>query len=239
MTVTDLSTTPASETTSAGKILSPSPFHWHTYDLNRVLPPGWDTELLELAARRSTRHIFRPTMSSAREAADFETALESVTGDVLHEYAPWLYELYIGSFRRLAERYAGEPLETTSTHNRALSLNVSRGDGSRYPCHVDSNPAQGLLYLTDCDEQTGGALVIARSSAARDVDEVDADCTVLYPRRGHLCIFDAREHPHYVRPVLLPQNVRAVVTMNYYSASCPETVRPAGLDEQLFDSTSR
>jgi len=223
----------------AGWVPSAAPFRWHTYDLNSVLPQGWDTELLRLAAEQSTQHGFRPTMSSAREAADTEIPLESVNGETLHQHAPWLYQLYLGWFRSLAERYAGEPLQPTSTRNRALSLNIMRGGGARYPCHVDSNPAQGLLYLTDCSERTGGALVVARRGAARNVAEVDADCTTLYPQRGQLHIFDAREHAHYVRPMRHPDDLRAVVTMNYYSESCPETARPTGLDQQLFGSVAR
>ncbi len=215
------------------------PFHWAAYDLNSLLPPGWDAELLNLAAEHSTRHSFRPTMSSAREALDTEFVLESVSGEVLYEQAPWLYASYLGWFRTLAERHAGEPLRPTSTRNRALSLNILRADGARYPCHVDSNPAQGLLYLTDCDEHTGGALVIARDRGATTVEEVDAAATTLYPRRGHLNFFDAREHPHYVRPMRKADGLRAVVTMNYYSDSCPETARPAGLDDQLFGTASR
>ncbi|MEV0109739.1 2OG-Fe(II) oxygenase [Nocardia sp. NPDC050799] len=178
-------------------------------------------------------------MTSARESADIEIALETVDGEALYECVPWLYDLYLGWFRTLAERYAGEPLHPTSTRNRALSLNILRGGDVRYPCHVDSNPAQGLLYLTDCSEQTGGELVVARRSTARDVAQVDADCTVLYPRHGQLTVFDAREHAHYVRPMRHSDGFRAVVTMNYYSESCPETARPSGLDEQLFGSSSR
>ncbi|WP_433492360.1 2OG-Fe(II) oxygenase [Nocardia grenadensis] len=216
-----------------------TPFHWLTFDMSSVLPRNWDNELLSLAAQRATQHSFRPTMSSAREPAEIEIALESVNGEMLYERVPWLYDLYLGWFRTLAERYAGEPLYPTSTHNRALSLNILRGGGIRYPCHVDSNPAQGLLYLTDCNERTGGELVVARRRTARDIAEVDADCTVLYPRHGQLLVFDAREHAHYVRPMHHPDGFRAVVTMNYYSESCPEAARPLGLDEQLFGSVSR
>lgn len=210
------------------------PFHWVTYDVSTVLPNGWDTKLLELAAGTAVPHTFRPAMSSAREADDVEFRLESVPGDVLHERAPWLSALYAGWFRTLAARLAGEPLQLTSTPNRALSLNLSRSGGDRYPCHVDSNPAQGLLYLTDCTEDSGGGLVVARNPEARYAAEVDDDCIVLYPKRGLLLFFDARRHAHYVQPMRRPDSLRAVVTMNYYSQSCPESVRPAGLDEQLF-----
>ncbi|WP_030487127.1 2OG-Fe(II) oxygenase [Micromonospora chokoriensis] len=210
------------------------PFHWHVYDVGSVLPAGWDTALLDVAHRTARRHSFRPTMSTAREVPDVEISLETVSGEELRREAPWLHELYGGWFRDLARRLADEELHTTSTLNRALSLNILRGDGERYPCHVDSNPMQGLLYLTDMSEETGGALVVARDRGARNVDEVNADCGVIYPRRGQLYFFDARAHAHYVEPMRHDDALRAVVTMNYYSPSCPETARPAGLDEQLF-----
>jgi hypothetical protein len=214
------------------------PFHWTAYDVGSILPTGWERELLTLAAQASVRHRFRPTMSTAREVADAVVELETVDGETLLERAPWLHRLYGGWFRTLAERHVGEALHTTSTRNRALSLNVLRGDGERYPCHVDSNPAQGLLYLTDCSEETGGGLVVTRDRTARDVTEVDRDAGVIYPRAGQLYFFDARQHAHYVQPMRRPDGLRIVVTMNYYTASCPESVRPAGLDEELFAAAS-
>jgi hypothetical protein len=210
------------------------PFNWHVYDVGSVLPAEWDSALLDLARRKAVQRRFRPTMSTAREAADVEIPIESVDGEQLYAEARWVHDLYQGWFRDLAGRLSSEVLQTTSTLNRALSLNVQRADGERYPCHVDSNPMQGLLYLTDCDEDTGGGLVIARNRDARDAEEVAADCGVIYPRRGQLYFFDAREHAHFVAPVKKPGALRAVVTMNYYSPSCPESVRPSGLDKQLF-----
>ncbi|MFJ2060680.1 2OG-Fe(II) oxygenase [Streptomyces sp. NPDC087908] len=210
------------------------PFNWHVYDIASMLPLGWDTELLNLAREKAVRRSFRPTMSTARETAGSEIPMESVDGEQLHAEASWIYTLYEGWFRSLASRLTQESLHTTSTLNRALSLNILRGDGERYPCHVDSNPMQGLLYLTDCTEETGGGLVVARNRDARNVEEVESDCGIIYPKRGQLYFFDARSHAHYVEPMKRHDGLRAVVTMNYYSPSCPESARPAGLDEQLF-----
>jgi hypothetical protein len=215
------------------------PFHWHIYDVGSALPQGWAEELLDVAARQAARRSFRPTMTTARETPDAIIPLESVDGEVLVEQAPWVNELYTGWFRQLGERLIDEPLELTSTTNRALSLNVQRGITMRYPCHVDSNPMEGLLYLTDCTEETGGGLVVSRNRHARDVTEVDEDAAVIYPRRGQLFFFDARFHPHYVQPLRTDDALRAVVTMNYYTRSIPEAVRPAGLDDQLFGAGKR
>lgn len=76
---------------------------------------------------------------------------------------------------------------------------------------------------------------MALDPTASNVAEVDANCTLIYPKAGQLLFFDARKNPHYVRPLIRPDVVRAVVTMNYYSDSCPESARPEGLDRELFD----
>mgnify|MGYP006170276237 CR=1 FL=1 len=209
------------------------PFHWHVYDVASVLPAGWDIELLDLARREAVQHTFRPTMSTAREDPDAQIPLVTVNGEKLMTAAAWVHDLYTGWFRDLARRLTDEDLYTTSTLNRALSLNILRLGGDRYPCHVDSNPMLGLLYLPHLAESPGGGLVVGRDRTARNVAGVDADRAVIYPRRGQLYFFDARAHAHYVEP-MRTDALRAVLTMNYYSPSCPETARPAGLDEQLF-----
>ncbi|GAA1531488.1 hypothetical protein GCM10009827_056530 [Dactylosporangium maewongense] len=204
------------------------------YDVGHLLPDGWDAALLDVAREHAVRRVFRPTMSTAREIPDAEIPMHSVDGEVLRLAAPWTFDLYSGWFKQLGERTAEEKLEETSSDNRALSLNIQQGITMRYPCHVDSNPMQGLLYLTSCTEETGGGLVVARDRAARDVAGVDADAMRIYPSAGQLYFFDARRHAHYVEPLRRDDAVRAVLTMNYYSPSCPETIRPSGLDEQLF-----
>lgn len=210
------------------------PFHWHVYDVGHLLPEGWAEALLTVAREHAVRRVFRPTMTTAREEADARIPMHSVDGEVLRRAVPWTFELYSGWFKELGERTAEEKLQETSTDNRALSLNIQDGITMRYPCHVDSNPMQGLLYLTTCTEETGGALVVSRDRTARTADEVDADAMRIYPVKGQLYFFDARRHAHYVEPLRRADAVRAVLTMNYYSPSCPETQRPAGLDEQLF-----
>ncbi|HEY0452750.1 2OG-Fe(II) oxygenase [Actinophytocola sp.] len=215
-------------------------FHWHVFEVGRQLPAGWIDELLALAAARGTVREFQPTaVTTAREAADETIPIEAVDGDVLAEATPWIPRLYRGAFRLLGAGLAGEEVYPSANAKVALSLNVQRANAARYPCHVDSNPLEGLLYLTDCTVDTGGELVVGLDENARSIEEVDADCTLVYPRAGQLLFFDARRNPHYVRPLRSPDAVRAVVTMNYYSASCPETARPDGLDDQLFVGDDR
>lgn len=213
-------------------------FHWHVFDVGSSLPTGWIQHLLEVSERHAVARDFKPTMSTAREPQGTTIPIEAVDGDVLAAEVPWLRSLYYGAFRKLGQSLVSDEVQPSTNLKVALSLNVQRGNGVRYPCHVDSNPVEGLLYLTDCDEHTGGELAVARDAGARTTEEVDADCMLIYPKAGQLLFFDARRNPHYVRPLRDSNVVRAVVTMNYYSDACPESGRPAGLDEQLFTDTA-
>ncbi|WP_173019447.1 2OG-Fe(II) oxygenase [Streptomyces alkaliphilus] len=217
--------------------MPPELFRWHVFQVGDFLPDGWIEELLAIAERKSQRRDFRPTMVTAREADPGPIPITAVDGDHLAAEAPWLADLYRGWFAEIGATLGDPTIYPSDNHKVALSLNIQTGTATRYPCHVDSNPLEGLLYLTDCDTDTGGELVVGLDPNTSNVDEVERHCELLYPRAGQLFFFDARRHAHYVRPLRREGAVRAVVTMNYYSASCPETQRPAGLDEQLFVRT--
>ncbi|MFC4244872.1 2OG-Fe(II) oxygenase [Gryllotalpicola reticulitermitis] len=175
-------------------------------------------------------------MSTAREASDGPIPIVAVDGDQLAREVPWLADLYRNWFADLAKTFGDLTVRASDNPKVALSLNVQSGPVDRYPCHVDSNPVEGLLYLTDCDVNTGGELVVGLDPDASSVEQVDANCALIYPRAGQLFFFDARRNAHYVRPMRQDGVTRAVVTMNYYTESCPEATRPPGLDEQLFVS---
>jgi hypothetical protein len=66
------------------------------------------------------------------------------------------------------------------------------------------------------------------------VAEVDQSCSVLRSQSGHLIFFDARRHPHYVRPLSSISDVRIVANMNFYTSSSPESMRPRGLNRHLY-----
>jgi hypothetical protein len=102
----------------------------------------------------------------------------------------------------------------------------------RFECHVDSNPLTGLLFCTN--HSAGGELVVAHDPAAADIAAVERDCSVIRPHAGHLIFFDAREHPHYARPLTEASGTRIVAVMNFYTDSCPESTRPAELNRHLY-----
>ncbi|MGH7868356.1 MAG: 2OG-Fe(II) oxygenase, partial [Candidatus Dormibacteraceae bacterium] len=88
-------------------------------------------------------------------------------------------------------------------------------------------------YLTDHPEQHGGELVVSLNPSATGVQEVEqGPKRVLRPRIGQFVVFDARLHPHYIRPVLGTE-ARVAVATNFYTPSCPETARPPDLSPHM------
>jgi hypothetical protein len=126
-----------------------------------------------------------------------------------------------------------EPVTTARDDRYGVVLNVQYGIEMRFECHVDSNPLTGLLFCTD-HPAGGGELVFAHDPMATDIGTVDQDCSVIRPHAGHLIFFDGRRHPHYARRLASESDVRVVAVMNFYTQSCPESTRPAGLNRHLF-----
>ncbi len=114
----------------------------------------------------------------------------------------------------------------------AIALNIQSG-ADRYECHVDTNPIEGLLYVTTHREGEGGELVVSNLGEVHSIEVVDRDASVVEPKAGHLLFFDGRYHSHYVRPLADPTALRVVVAMNYYVPSCAELKRPLDLNRHL------
>lgn len=220
------------------KEISQARFSWRTFDVEDLLPAEWRTELLELAAQNAVQRTLRPRSVTSREGnSDLALPVITVGGRVLRERVPWLTALYDGCFREFAATCSNEPVKTAVDDRYGVNLNVQRGRSMRYECHVDSNPIEGLLYVTDHPRGEGGELVVANSRGAASVEEVDRNCSVLHPVAGRLVFFDAREFAHYVRPLREDTATRAVVAMNFYTPSSPESARPADLNDHLFGET--
>ncbi|MFJ9442591.1 2OG-Fe(II) oxygenase [Kitasatospora sp. NPDC101235] len=212
-----------------------APFAWHGFDVRGMLPEKWQEELLAISDAYAQEKMLVPTSLTSREA-EGTPPIKSVTvpGNVLGEQAPWLLSTYHGLFRDLGQRISHEQLSTARDDLYGAVLNIQYGTDMRYECHVDSNPLQGLLYVTDHPRGDGGELVVGHDPAAHSVPEVDADCSVIHPAAGHLLFFDARQHPHYVRALTRPDARRVVVAMNFYTPTSPETQRPTDLNDHLF-----
>lgn len=210
----------------------PSRFSWTTFDLTGVLPPGWQDEIRAVAAGADFRQFPRTPVLS-REAAEVpHIARGRVHADQVRDRLPWLHRCYRGAFLDLAGAACREGVAAARDDRYGMVLNVQRGTGMRFECHVDSNPLTGLLFCTS--HPAGGELVVAHDEAATDVAAVERDCSVIRPQAGHLIFFDARRHPHYARPLASDDDMRVVAVMNFYTDSCPESTRPRELNRHLY-----
>ena len=209
-------------------------FTWRSYDLRSLLLSDWQSEVLEAAKHAAEKTLIPQSITSREGDKKLRIPIRTLSGVAVRQRLPWLYDLYKGLFRDLGQLGVTEPLYTAESDLHGAVLNVQGGAGMRYECHVDSNPVEGLLYVTDHPKGSGGELVVANNMVAKSVEEVDADCSVVYPVEGNLIFFDARRFAHYVRPLAEADATRIVVAMNFYTPSCPEASRPADLDQHLF-----
>lgn len=212
-------------------------FGWHAYDARPLLPSLWQRRLLEIAGSHGVNKELIPTSVTSRESRDVQRIpVTTVGGIVLSEAAPWLSTLYHSEFRQLAARAFRTEVQTAMDPRIGINLNVQQGQSQRYEAHVDSNPIEGLLYVTDHPPGSGGELVVANNSEAVGVRQIETDCSIIYPVAGHIVFFDAREHPHFVRPLRSMNSTRVVVAMNFFTSYCTEAERPADLNRHLFGS---
>jgi len=209
-------------------------FRSTSFDVDTLLPPGWQKDVLDVARTRRHERVLVPTSVTSREASnELRIPVMTVGGLDVRAELPWLAELYEGLFLELGQQCVAEPLSTAVDDRYGVVLNVQVGTAMRYECHVDSNPLEGLLYVTGHPKGSGGELVVANDPSAEGVAEIEADASVVYPEEGQLVFFDAREFPHYVRPLRQP-GIRVVAAMNFYTPSCPESMRPRDLNKHLF-----
>ena len=159
--------------------------------------------------------------------------VNTVGGITLTREAPWLNNLYHGPFRELAEQRYATTVACAEDQRIGINLNVQVG-ADRYEAHVDSNPIEGLLYVTDHPPGTGGELVVSNRPDARGTDDIDRNSSIVYPVAGQLLFFDARNNPHYVRPLQGEASIRITVAMNFYTPYCKESERPPDLNKHLF-----
>jgi hypothetical protein len=209
-----------------------SRFRWITFNLNGILPDSWQREMRKTAVDADFRDFPRTPVLS-REAPGVESiARGRVHADQVRNRLPWLHQFYRGDFLDLASKACEEKVSPALDDRYGVVLNVQRGTKMRFECHVDSNPLTGLLFCTQ--HLDGGELVFAHDAAAASLEDVDRDCSVVRPSAGHLIFFDARQYPHYVRPLTNDADMRVVAVMNYYTESCPEETRPRELNRHLY-----
>jgi hypothetical protein len=131
-----------------------------------------------------------------------------------------LYRELIPTFVR---SYIGLEVSPSRFERSSITLNLLRGQGSRYERHVDTNSITGLLFANSLTQDDGGALRLYYP---------DSPPVNVYPKEGTLLLFDARWVPHEVMP-LLRNAMRLSIPMNYFLSTDIE-VRPEYLDDYIF-----
>jgi len=176
---------------------------------------------------------FPRTPVISRESSDVQqVARGRVHADQVRYHLPWLYKAYRNELLELAREVSREHVSAAYDERYGIVLNVQTGTNMRFECHVDSNPLTGLLFCTD--HASGGELVVSHQPAAEGIDEIEQNCSVIIPRAGRLIFFDARQYPHYARPLTADSETRVVAVMNFYTESCPESTRPRELNRHLY-----
>lgn len=80
----------------------PPRFQWITFDVNDLLPSGWQQQVASLADNTDCR-MFPRTPVLSREAPDVAHIFRGrVHADQTRLQLPWLHELYGGAFLELA-----------------------------------------------------------------------------------------------------------------------------------------
>lgn len=211
----------------------PLSFCWTTFNVTSLLPGEWCRDISAVAAEADFRD-FPCTPILSREAPDVRYITRGrVRADKVQEHLPWLYKLYRNEFAELAGLAWRESIDTAFDDRYGVVLNVQKGAGMRFECHVDSNPLTGLLFFTD-HPAGGGELVVSHDSHAVGVEALERDCSPIRPQAGQLIFFDGKSYPHYARALTGARDVRVVAVMNFYTRSCPESTRPAELNQHLF-----
>jgi hypothetical protein len=208
-------------------------FHWTVFDVRSILPPDWETRIVDVVKAFARPRVLVTGHSTSREGSrNYRLAHKSVDGNEIANHLPWLRRLYDTEFRSMAQAATAEPVSVMEDDRFAIVINV-HANPDRYECHIDTNPIEALLFVTTHREGEGGELVVSNRGQARSVEEVDADATIIEPKSGYLALFDGRNHSHYVASPRVPGRERIAVTMNYYVPSWPESMRPADLNRHL------
>lgn len=212
-------------------------FTSYEFDMNPYLPDGWDLEILEYVKKNANDIKIVPTDSiTSRESEDVKSIPTLIVdGNQIREHFPYLFDLYETTILNYAIKSFNTEVFISSTDLYALNFNVQKGTKMRYECHIDSNPIQGVLYVTTHKKGEGGELVVSEDSEAIGIKEIDKNCKIIYPKSGFLYLFPGEHFPHYVRPLTNANGIRIVMAMNFYTKKNPEINRPKDLNNHLFN----
>ena len=175
-----------------------SRFRWITFDVSGLLRRAGGGTVRELATDADFRDFPRTPVFSREAAYVCASRGGGSTPIRCGDGSPGFTSPTAASFLNWRARH-GRNVVQARDPRYGLVLNVQRGTSMRFECHVDSNPLTGLLFCTD--HAAGGELVFAHDPAAAVCAESSGTARSSGRTPGHLIFFDARQHPHYARPL--------------------------------------
>lgn len=151
-----------------------------------------------------------------------------VTGEIIRDLWPELYELYTAAhIRDWIRSITGERDIYLSRNQRScININIMSHRGESYRWHFDAVPYTLLLFLTTSAEEDGGAFEMSPPPSATPAPDVR-----ILPRAGTIVLMDGSSCRHQVAP-LLRDSPRITVPMVYPSIA--DDSRPEGLDDYLY-----
>lgn len=191
-------------------------------DLN-LLPPNWYECILELANSKSYLiHLDGNSITSREPTGSKGTDVFVVDGEEIETSLSWLNNLYKNELLSIVNDNSLDNFCISNSVKNGININYLKGKNARYEWHVDSNPLTGILFATTHHKGEGGELVF----------NTKASLETVYPKKGIFILFDAREIPHTVYP-LLTDTFRISVPMNFYLDGVDQN-RPLDLDSYIY-----
>lgn len=188
-----------------------------------IISKDYFDEIKNIALAFSCRVELDGKSSTSREPNDTDGAeVYVVDGKIIKEKLPQLHAVYENDILSLININLPEKYECSNDLISGININLLNGKGARYEWHVDSNPLTAVLFATTHQGNDGGELIF----------KLPNEILKVYPKVGTLVLFDAREIPHTVLP-LLHSNIRISIPMNYYLNGSPQN-RPIDLDGYIY-----
>src|SRR5689334_18349267 len=103
-------------------------FHWITFDVRSLLPSDWQEQILHVARTYARRKALIARHSTSREGQkDYRLPTQTVGGENVATYLPWLRRMYEQEFLWLAQQSTDELVSIMSDPRFGIVLNVQSG----------------------------------------------------------------------------------------------------------------
>lgn len=225
----------------AKSILKPCEFKYEKINISNelnLLIPNWDSKIIKYTTKNAKKISIDPYGPTSFEDENIPPlSYNLVSGEGIKKDLSWLDNLYRTLFYKKAKKFGinilgkkeGKSLVLAKILLSGININMQI-PGQRYDIHIDSNPLQGLLFVTDNPED--GALVVSKyKNVVGEKELLSTSPLYIYPKKGDLYFFNAQQNPHYVQEI--KKGIRISIPMNFYTNNSPETDRDPDLSKSI------